>query len=155
MDQGARLELALNNQYSVLVDNNEKIKANHVSLVVRLGSVDWEVELIIQAAIGFDKTLNELQDDIQTVKQRQAAAAVLSVCQLLIFLVYLGTIGINYLVRCFKVQQAKQLEQNLQEMEERLRERKKTRGSLQSNLQRNSSFDQFKIASVSSLTELE
>ena len=58
---------------------------------------------------GFNKTLNQLQDDLQTVKERQAAAAAISVGQLLIFLAYIGTIGINYLVKCFKKQQEKQL----------------------------------------------
>ena len=83
------------------------------------------VELIIQAATGFNKTLNKLVEENKTLKQRQAAAAVISVCQLLLFLAYLGTIGISYLVKCFKKQQEKQLVENLEHMEARLQERKK------------------------------
>ena len=78
---------------------------------------------------SFKKTLNQLQDDLQTVKGRQAAAAAIAVGQLLIFLAYLGTIGISYLVKCFKKQQEKQLVENLELMESRLQERKNKRRS--------------------------
>ena len=63
------------------------------------------------------------------MKGRQAAAAAISVGQLLIFLAYIGTIGINYLVKCFKKQQEKQLVENLELMESRLQERKTKRRS--------------------------
>ena len=95
---GQKLDSLSANQ-GILAGN---INDNQQTLTARLDSVDSEAELIIQAAIGFNKTLNQLQDDLQTVKQRQAAAAAISVCQLLIFLAYLGTIGISYLVKCFK-----------------------------------------------------
>ena len=83
------------------------------------------VELIIQAATGFNKTLNQLVEENKTLRNRQAAAAAISVCQLLIVIIYLMVIGIIYIVKCFKEQQAKQLEQNLELMESRLQERKK------------------------------
>ena len=38
------------------------------------------VELIIQAATGFNKMLNQLVEENKTLKQRQAAAAAISVC---------------------------------------------------------------------------
>ena len=87
------------------------------------------VELIIQAATGFNKTLNHLVEENKTLKGRQAAAAGISVCQLLIVIIYLLVIGIIYIVKCFKEQQAKQLEQNLELMEGRLQERKSKRRS--------------------------
>ena len=87
--------------------------------------MDSEVELIIQAAIGFNKILNQLVEENETLRNRQAAAVVLQVTQFLMVILYSLVIGIVYLVKYFKVQQAKQLEQNLQEMEERLQERKK------------------------------
>ena len=79
-----------------------KSKLNHQFAI--LLEVESNVELIIQAAIGFNRTLDQLVEENETLRNRQAAAAVLSVCQLLIFLVYLVTIGISYLVKCFKVQ---------------------------------------------------
>ena len=102
---------------------------SHDTLVARLDSVDSQVELVTQAAIGFNKTLNQLVVENETLRNRQAAAAVLQVTQFLMVILYFLMIGIVYLVKCFKTQQAKQLEQNLQEMEERLQERKNKRRS--------------------------
>ena len=87
------------------------------------------VELIIQAATGFNKTLNQLQDDLQTVKGRQAAAAAISVCQLLLVIVYLCVIGGIKIVKVFKKKQEKQLVANLELMESRLQKRKSKRRS--------------------------
>ena len=101
----------------------DKIEESKQTLAARLDSVILEVqsvELIIQAATGFNKTLNQQQDDLQTVKGRQAAAAAISVCQLLLVVAYLATIGIIYIVKCFKKQQA----ENLELIESRLQERK-------------------------------
>ena len=117
-----------NSASSQLRDILAKIEAAEQTVAARLNSVILEVqsvELIIQAATGFNKTLNELVEENKTLKQRQAAAAAISVCQLLLFLAYLGTIGISYLVKCFKKQQEKQLVENLELMESRLQERKK------------------------------
>ena len=58
------------------------------------------------------------------MKGRQAAAAILLICQLLLVKAYLATIGIIYIVKCFKKQQEKQLEENLELIESRLQERK-------------------------------
>ena len=99
-DQAPRIGVLADTLNNVLI-LREQIPANHDSLVARLDGVDSVI-------IGFNKTLSDIQDDIHTVKQRQAAAAVLSVCQLLIFLVYLGTIIINYLMKWCKVQQERQ-----------------------------------------------
>ena len=86
------------------------------------------VERTVTAILdGFNKTLNQQQDDLQTMKGRQAAAAAISVCQLLIFLAYHGTIGISYLVKCFKKQQDKQMVENLELMKSGLQERKNKR----------------------------
>ena len=121
-----------NSAISQLRDILAKIEAAEQTIAARLDGVILEVqsvELIIQAAIGFNETLNQLQDDLQTVKGRQAAAVAISVCQLLLVIAYLGTIGGIYIVKCFKEQQAKQLEQNLELMESRLQERKSKRRS--------------------------
>ena len=115
----------LNHNYAILLDVESNISHNHGQLLNRLDSVDSEVELIIQAAIGFNKTLNQLVEENETLRNRQAAAAVLQVTQFLMVILYFFVIGIVYLMKCFKVQQAKQLEQNLQEMEKRLQERRK------------------------------
>ena len=123
--QAPTVDPKLDHQYAILLEVEGNISANHASLVARLNSQDSEVELIIQAAIGFNKTLNQLVEENETLRNRQAAAAVLQVTQFLMVILYFLVIGIVYLVKCFKVQQAKQLEQNLQEMEERLQERKK------------------------------
>ena len=113
-----------------LMDNNGEIKVDHFSLVIqRLDSVDSEVELIIQAAIGVNKTLNQLVKEDESLRNRQSAEAVLQVIQLLMVILYFLVIGIAYLVKCFEKARAKQLEQNLQEMEERLQERKNKRRS--------------------------
>ena len=87
-------------------------------------TLEDKLESVILAANGFNQMLNQLVEENKTLRNRQAAAAVISVCQLLIVIIYLLVIGVIYIVKCFKVQQAKQLEQNLQEMEERLQERK-------------------------------
>ena len=121
-----------NSAISQLRDILSKIEESKQILAARLDSVILEVqsvELIIQATTGFNKTLNQLQDDLQTVKGRQAAAAAVAVFQCVIFLAYLGTIGISYLVKCFKKQQEKQLVENLELMESRLQERKNKRRS--------------------------
>ena len=125
----AALQTSLDNLHSTLFGT---IHPSFGILADTLGNVrgifrrlDSEIELII----GFNNTLNDIQDDIHTVKQRQAAAAVFSVCQLSIFLVYLGTIIINYLVRWCKVQQERQQETLVLKMEERLQERKTRRRS--------------------------
>ena len=88
-----------------------------------------ELDNVILAANGFNQTLNHLLEENETLRKRQAAAAAISVAQLLIFLAYLGTIGISYLVKCFKKQQEKQLVENLELMESRLQERKNKRRS--------------------------
>ena len=59
------------------------------------------------------------------MKGRQAAAAAISVCQLLLVIVYLCVIGGIKIVKVFKKQQEKQLVANLELMESRLQERKK------------------------------
>ena len=92
-------------------------------------TLEDKLESVILAANGFNQMLNQLVEENKTLRNRQAAAAVISVCQLLIVIIYLLVIGVIYIVKCFKVQQAKQLEQNLQEMEERLQERKSKRRS--------------------------
>ena len=76
---------------------------------------------------SLNKTLYQLQEDLQTVKGRQAVAAAISVSQLLIVIIYLLVIGVSYLVKCFKKQQEKQLVENLELMESRLQERKNKR----------------------------
>ena len=86
--------------------------------------IEDKLDSVILAANGFNQTLNHLLEENKTLRNRQAAAAALSVCQLLIVIIYLLVIGVIYIVKCFKVQKAKQLDQNLQEMEERLQERK-------------------------------
>ena len=59
-----------------------KIEESDQTLAAKLDSVILEVqsiELIIQAAYGFNKTLNELVEENKTLKLRQAAAAAISV----------------------------------------------------------------------------
>ena len=109
-----------------------KIEESDQNLAAKLDSVILEVqsvELIIQAATGFNKTLNQLVEENKTLRNRQAAAAAISVCPLLIVIIYLLVIGITYIVKCCKEQQAKQLEQNLELIESRLQERKSKRRS--------------------------
>ena len=86
-----------------------------------------KLDSVILAANGFNQTLIQILEENKTLRNRQAAAAAISVFQLLIVIIYLLVIRVIYIVKCFKVQQAKQLEQNLQEMEERLQERKSKR----------------------------
>ena len=73
--------------------------------------------------------MNQLQDDLQTMKGRQLAAAAISVSQLLLVIAYLCVIGGIKIEKCFKKQQEKQLVANLELMESRLQERKNKRRS--------------------------
>ena len=73
--------------------------------------------------------MNQLQDDLQTMKGRQSAAAAISVSQLLLVIAYLCVIGGIEIVKCFKKQQEKQLVENLELMEFRLQEKKNKRRS--------------------------
>ena len=129
----AALQTSLDNLHSALFGTKDQAPrigiladtpGNVYGIVARLDSVDSEIELITQAAIGFNKTLNQLVEENETLRNRQAAAAVLQVIQFLMVILYFLVIGIAYLVKCFEKARAKQLEQNLQEMEERLQERK-------------------------------
>ena len=68
----------------------EKIAESEQTLVAGLESIVLEVqsvELIIQAAYGFNKTLNQLVEENKTLRNRQAAAAAISVCQLLVVII--------------------------------------------------------------------
>ena len=134
----AALQTSLDNLHSTLFGSKEHhprfgIMADTLGnvgrIIQRLDSVDSEIELITQAAVGFNKTLNQLVEENETLRNRQAAAAVLQVIQFLMVILYFLVIWIAYLVKCFEKAQAKQLEQNLQEMEERLQERKTKRRS--------------------------
>ena len=78
---------------------------------------------------GLNKALNQLQDDLQTMKGRQSAAAAISVSQLLLVIAYLCVIGGIEIVKCFKKQQEKRLVLNLELMESCLQERKSKRRS--------------------------
>ena len=69
----------------------------------------------------------EILEELKTLKGRLSAAAVLSVTQLLIVIVYLVVNGVLLLVRRCKKHQAKQLEQEVELMENRLQERKTKR----------------------------
>ena len=69
--------------------------------------------------------MNQLQNDLQTMKGRQSAAAAISVSQLLLVIAYLCVIGGIKIVKVFKKKQEKQLVANLELMESRLQERKK------------------------------
>ena len=105
-----------------------KIEESEQTLAARLDSVILEVqsvELIIQAATGFNKTLNQLVEENKTLKGRQAAAAALQVCQFFIAIIYLLVIGISCLVKCFKKKQEQKLVENLELMKSHLQERKK------------------------------
>ena len=73
--------------------------------------------------------MNQLVEENETLRNRQAAAAVLQVIQFFMVILYFLVIGIAYLVKCFEKARAKQLEQNLPEMAERLQERKNKRRS--------------------------
>ena len=73
--------------------------------------------------------MNQLQDDLQTMKGRQSAAAAISVSQLLLVIAYLCVIGGIEIVKFFKKQQEKQLVLNLELMESCLQERKSKRRS--------------------------
>ena len=86
-----------------VVDGN--INDNHETLVARQDSVDSEVELIIQAAIGFNKTLNKLVEENTTLRNRQAAAAVHQINQFLLVIFYFLVIGIVYHKTCCQVTQ--------------------------------------------------
>ena len=111
---------------------NAKIEEGDQTLVARLDSIILEVQsvqLIIEAATGFNKTLNQLMAENKTLKRRQAAAAILQVCQFLIVILYFLVVGVIYLVKCVKKQQAEQLEENLEMMDYRLQERKTQRRS--------------------------
>ena len=69
----------------------------------------------------------QILEELDTLRGRLSAAAVLSVTQLLIVLVYLVVNGILLLVKRCKKHQAKQLEQEVELMENRLQERKTKR----------------------------
>ena len=70
---------------------------------------------------------SEILQELQTLKGRLSAAAVLSVTQLLIVIVYLVVNGVMLLVKKCRKHQAKQLEEELEMMENRLQERKTKR----------------------------
>ena len=106
----------------VLKSLNDMLEIKHITGSAYHPQSQGQVE-------SMHKTLNQLVEENKTLRNRQAAAAAISVCQLLIVIIYLLVIGVIYIVKCFKIQQAKQLEQNLQEMEERLQERKSKRRS--------------------------
>ena len=91
--------------------------------------LDDKLDSVILAANEFNQTLNHLLEENKTLRNRQAAAAAISVTQLLIVIIYLLVIGVSYLVKCFKEQQEKQLVENLELMESRLQERKNKRRS--------------------------
>ena len=96
------LEFALtlaNNDISWYQDVISKIAESDQNLVAGLERIILEVqslEWIIQAATGFNKTLKQLQNDIQTLTGKQAAAAVLQVSQFLLVIIYLLVIVIRY-----------------------------------------------------------
>ena len=96
------LEFALtlaNNDISWYQDVISKIAESYQNLVAGLERIILEVqsvEWIIQAATGFNKTLKQLQNDIQTLTGKQAAAAALQVSQFLLVIIYLLVIGIRY-----------------------------------------------------------
>ena len=99
-------------------------------MAARLNSVILEVqsvELIIQAATGFNKTLNQQQDDLQTVTGRQAASAALQVVQLFLFIGYLLTLSIIYVVRQCKKHRERLAEEEVELIEQKLQERKAKR----------------------------
>ena len=116
----------------LLLAEQERVWLSEQNLVARLGSIILEVqsvELIIQAATEFNKMLNQLVEENKTLKGRQAAAAILQVCQFLLVIIYLFAIIISYIVKRVHLRQAKQLEENLEMMENRLQQRETQRRS--------------------------
>ena len=76
---------------------------------------------------SLNKTLYQLQEDLQTVKGRQAVAAAISVSQLFIFIIYLLVIGVSYLVKRCNKHQKKLAEEELELIETRFQELKSKR----------------------------
>ena len=79
--------------------------------------------------INVTETLRQMAAENDKIKGRQAVAGVLGGIQLMLFLVYLGTSVVVAIVKCVKKRQSHQLEEQLQEMEVRLSERKAKRRS--------------------------
>ena len=86
-----------------------------------------ELDNVILAANGFNQTLNHLLEENETLRKIQAAAAAISVTQLLIVIIYLLVIGVSYLVKRCKKHQKKLAEEELELIETRLQERKSKR----------------------------
>ena len=102
--------------------------------VVEHSKLKDELDNVILAANGFNQTLNHLGglvrlvlEENKTLRNRQAAAAAISVSQLLIVIIYLLVIGVSYLVKRCKKHQKKLAEEELELIETRLQERKSKR----------------------------
>ena len=108
---------------TVLCNDTVKTVSNCEIYQLLLLIVGWQQDHNMTATATHQEVLEELQ----TLKGRLAAAAVLSVTQLLIVIIYLVVSGVMFLVKRCKKHQAKQMEENLEMMENILMQRKSKR----------------------------
>ena len=84
-----------------------------------------DTDYAVRQRINMTRTMHQCMEEIDSLKTRQAAAALIQISQLLIFLVYLLTICIYKVVKCSKKVNNDRLESQMLQMEARLQERKR------------------------------